>query len=164
MLNLLGVHVAGADDPDQIGAIPVAPRESQKHVSATTGLPDRKEPGFRSRMRCIRSDRRCTGEHALNFYDRDAVLLAFFTIALVPVKACNDFAIYDLGCHLYVRLSTRQTLPLANTCDDSRSLPGIFQDCRLGLLAHLTGRVRRCARLEKHERHISRTEWLRLTA
>jgi len=45
-------------------------------------------------MRCILPDRRCAGEHAFNFCDRDAVLLAFFTIAVVPVKAGNDFAIH----------------------------------------------------------------------
>lgn len=76
-------------------------------MSATAGPPDLKV----SAVECaafgpITGVPANTLSISANLGDHDTVLLAFLTIAVIPVKACNDFAIHDLGWNLYVRLST----------------------------------------------------------
>lgn len=83
-------------------------------MPAAAGAPNRQEPRLAGRMPSIPPDGRRACEHALDLRDRDIVLPAFLTVSLVPIKACDDFAIHDGWWHLYVRLSLNALGPEAD--------------------------------------------------
>jgi hypothetical protein len=95
MVYLFLVHVTGTNGPDQNCVAMVTQGKSYKKVSVFIGFANADKPLFSFGMGRIRKNRQGLVEYGFNFCYFNAVLLAFFQVATIPIESC-----YVLYAHI----------------------------------------------------------------
>src|SRR6266568_3573843 len=97
ILDLLRVHVTGADRANERFVDTLPQREHDQNVPPLAGPADRLEPRFAARVSGIGKYRDRPLKHRFDCCSRDAVLPVFPAVRLIPIKSGNQW-VHPLKC------------------------------------------------------------------